>query len=381
MKIGQIVNKMPVQRLSRGSPLLVDCESLLGIEVEVENATLYNPESDSRSNYWSHKEDHSLRNNGREFIFMEPLYGADAVSAVEFIVEKAESLKWKISERTGLHVHLDVRNLELNNFRAFCVAYSLMEPLIYNWVGDKRHENMFCLPWYAADYDLENFSNILPRADKDAASARNVIQGIRKYSGLNLAALVTFGTVEFRHLKTTFDKQRILDWLNIILSLKIFAQYHTKPVLDIVKYGRVYGPRALAMKIFGQGLTDSMWYDGFVQDYVGKGMVTADMFMESDMERYLLSNPDTTIYDYVLSRQLSKPKEEKETDHPGIAKFKSKQAKEKPKKKAVTKQQMYIGDWVTGLGANTPQPPPGALLIEPEPQGFDIGILEEGENS
>jgi len=44
-----------------------------------------------------------------------------------------------------------------------------------------------------------------------------------KYSALNSNSLATFGTLEFRHMAGTVDINKISDWINILLQLKVAA--------------------------------------------------------------------------------------------------------------------------------------------------------------
>jgi hypothetical protein len=52
-----------------------------------------------------------------------------------------------------------------------------------------------------------------------------------KYSGFNLSPIYggeskKTGTIEFRHMKGNTDIQNILNWINLIVSLKITAKKH-----------------------------------------------------------------------------------------------------------------------------------------------------------
>ena len=125
MIIGQVVDKLPSVHLRRADPSLLDSDTLLGVEVEVEGCKKGLPTSNSSTGYWLSKEDHSLREGGREFVFAEPLFGADAVAAINYLCDEAIAQKWVISERTGIHVHMDMRNMEVEKFQNFCILYAL----------------------------------------------------------------------------------------------------------------------------------------------------------------------------------------------------------------------------------------------------------------
>jgi hypothetical protein len=328
VKVGQIVGKMPVRRLAKTTTSLVDCDTLLGVEVEAESVKGWNADLDARAGYWLSKEDGSLRNGGMEFVFAEPLFGADAVAAVEYLCKTAQLNKWSISERTGLHVHVDVRSMELEQFRLMLTTYALMEPLVYNWVGDRRQENMFCLPWYHADTDIDLIAYVLSRGEKEPLKAKQVLKDLKKYTGLNLTATYNFGTVEYRQLKTTFDFNRIIMWLNIVLSIKKFACTFNGTPDDVMHLGRTLGAQGLAIKVFGAPMVNAMWYNGFNMDYVGKALPTIEHFLETPLDKFFKNNPDATIFDYFLNKQLeSKDPGVNEADHPGVIKFKQRKGR------------------------------------------------------
>jgi hypothetical protein len=334
MKIGQIVNKIPVSKLLKSSDRLIDSSTFLGVEVEIEGVNnLSHWESTAKSFYWQHKEDHSLRAGGREFVFSEPLYGADVIMAIEHLCAYTQAAQtWKISERTGLHVHLDVRDLELSEYRNLCVIYALVEPLIYNWVGDKRDENMFCLPWYTADVDLDAVSSALKPSSKASPSYQKAcFEQCAKYSGLNLAATATFGTVEFRHLKTTFDAPRIIDWLNIILSLKAYACRNGLTPHIILDRLKIQGPYSLARDVFGNALFSKVWYQDYTKDAISLGLVACEKFLDSARDTYLIANPTKTVFDWSL--ETCKARKVEEATHPGLAKLKARLLAKKGKDK------------------------------------------------
>lgn len=265
MYVGQLVSKMPVSKIKAGDDSLVDSDTLLGVEIEVEGCKKTLPPSNNASNYWRKETDDSLRNNGAEFVFAEPLYGADVVKAITHFCEVARANSYVISERTGLHVHMDVRSMELEQFRNFCVLYALLEKPLYRWIGDRRDQNIHCLSWYTAEGDIKAIGQIF----KIPAQAASVIHTLNRYAGLNLQALEKFGTVEFRHMKTTFDSERIINWINIILCLRKAACAWQDKTEKLISEFRILGPFTFMHRIFGSRLTGMLWYPEFVAEARG----------------------------------------------------------------------------------------------------------------
>lgn len=354
MKIGHIVNKIPLVKQNKETTELIDSATLLGVEVEVERYKAYDV-NHIYSGYWTAKKDDSLRNNGMEMVFAEPLAGADAVSAIKWLCEQAVTHKWVVSKLTGLHVHVDIRNLELEQFKNFCAVYSLVEPLIYNWVGRNRFENMFCLPWYMAEVDLKAISKIAKEGEDDPARAREFLEGLSKYSGLNIHAVHKFGTAEFRMLETTFDVARILDWVNILLSLKKYAVSPGVTPQTMCEKLRQHGGWAFACNVFGINLVNKMWYPLYATESIGQGMVTCDWFLDNVKDMKLKGKPLGVQLDWARIAKLMGPSQESQLgEHPGHRKWQEAQSRKPqevtdmaPKKKKLAT--MTSAEWVTSL--------------------------------
>jgi len=315
MLVGRIVNKLPVQQLRQHDDSLVDSDTLLGVEVEVENCPKTSNTKDPEGLYWAAKEDHSLRNNGMEFVFAEPLFGADVVRALHYICNKATNNKWAISERTGIHVHVDVRNMELEKFQNMCILYALTEHLIYEWIGDRRDRNIHCLPWYAADADLERICMLF---NSEQPLALEAVRNLNRYAGLNLNSLASFGTAEFRQLKTTFDVKRILTWINILLSLKKAAVAWQGSSADLLKEVRLLGAHAFCSRIFGP-LLEELWTPDFAKTCFTIGTPTA-LFLLENSKKF-----DSEKAAKLINAHIKNSYDEHGT-HPGIMRFKKKRS-------------------------------------------------------
>lgn len=351
MIVGQVVDKMPSAHLRRADSRLIDSETLIGVEIEVEGCSRKLPNTRSESGYWTPKEDHSLREGGMEFVFTEPLFGADVVAAINFLCDQALALRYKISERTGIHVHMDTRGMEVEKFQNFCILYALTERLLYNWVGDKRESNIHCLPWYMADGDLGSIGAIF----KNPKEAPAIIKNINRYSGLNLNCLLTFGSAEFRQLKTTFDPKRILDWINIILSLKQAGEAWAGTPDQLIREMRLLGAFGFTSKVF-RDQVHKLWYPDFSQHFLGTGIPVATQLIEGS--RNISSDSlAKKMYSHVRNE------EDERGEHPGVAKYRSRNKKQE-KKKINTP----FGSITTAMYQDLAVPPGGSVVWANEPQ-------------
>jgi hypothetical protein len=205
--------------------VLPDC--LLGVEFEFEGVVDKKLPKHTFADFWVYHEETSLKNEGAEYVFSTPLFGTDASNALKWLVEYAIASKWLASARCGIHVHVDVRDLEVPQLAGMSIIYAIMEPFLYKWVGDSRENSHFCIPLYKADDALHRTCNLIKCAHNDSVyggtRAFSQADAYLRYCGYNLQALAKFGTVEFRHLRTTTNLQRIEDWINMLLSVKASA--------------------------------------------------------------------------------------------------------------------------------------------------------------
>ena len=236
----------PVSKFKRAPDTTLtipDC--LIGVEFEFEGVGARSViEAATQLPFWVSKEDHSLRGNGREFVFKEPLFGVDATTALSGLVEYATKNKYVCNIRTGLHVHVDCRDLYPDQLRSMCIAYAAIEPLIYKWVGNNREESNFCVPWYYSEEAVQAATRILVGLTDEHSAAerlRGEAAGYQRYAGFNMNSLDRFGSIEFRQLQTTLNLKRVIDWVNMCLSIKKTGM--TVPSVEL--YKRLNGSKGL----------------------------------------------------------------------------------------------------------------------------------------
>lgn len=203
---------------------MVDQRALVGIEVEIENC----PEYFVLPYYWSTIEDNSLRNNGREYVSI-PMRAYQVPYALDHLFHYVSSYnpKFDFSPRTSIHVHLNVRDLTWEQVKTLTLLYAIFEKHFFHIAGTKREESIFCVPLYKTA-QLDH----LMLLDHPIAVAENW----NKYNAINLQPIAKYGTVEFRHLYGTDNKQVIINWINNILSLrKVCVKLSLDELLEKIK--------------------------------------------------------------------------------------------------------------------------------------------------
>lgn len=240
-------------------PGLVTSNHNVGVEVEIENVR-YDFQSDIPSSpnnsyfigcnaselpkihkHWNIVRDNSLR-NGVEFIFNGPKKGAGIVEALGdmdlfFSKFRRNNMPVRSSDRCSIHVHVDVRDLDESQLNRLIMLYMLVERILFAYVSPSRLKNNYCRP--VTDSSFKHILDSIntksdPFVFSDAVSI--IRTNCDKYSALNLLPIQNFGTVEFRHHQGTSDMNEVLDWVNILLSIKLASNYDPSDILNTYRF-------------------------------------------------------------------------------------------------------------------------------------------------
>lgn len=206
----------------------------VGIELEVEKAPgwlLQDPEAKVRTpiqgaDQWAVIKDGSLRNFGAEFVsFPMPISKVALAVKQLFKLKDLHSQDWCSSVRTSLHAHVNVRDFGIRKLQNLLVAFPLVEPALFNYVGKEREECIYCVPWYRAPNDAKTAANALSTSDDKNFSKllRRMTRSLSKYSSLYLAPITRIGTVEFRMAPTWLDPKKIIEWVTICERIVSYA--------------------------------------------------------------------------------------------------------------------------------------------------------------
>jgi hypothetical protein len=194
----------------------IDSPAEFGIEVEAEgykanrHADMMNLTFDQQM--WGSKPEGSLRNNGIEFISLPITQKESGVTLANLeLMNKKIGLLY--TDLTGLHVHVNMRNMDLQGIASFIAAYTLFEESLFKFSGN-RVGNIFCLPIRTSHHQLSMFMR--EPSKENLATAVGVAT---KYLALNYKPLAKFGTLEFRQAAGTSDVKHIRDWVNLILRM------------------------------------------------------------------------------------------------------------------------------------------------------------------
>lgn len=196
-----------------------------GLEVEVEgnHLTAHHP------NLFKFERDGSL-NDGVELVLSKPMPEASLPKVMKELDTYYHNATVIPSVRTGVHIHINVSDLDIKQLSCFISLYYMVEPVLLELCGESRSSNLFCLPAYQAEVQVHRLHQFLQ------TGRREYFDDNVRYSGLNLTALNKYGSVEFRALRTPCHKGLpiIGSMVSTLMSLKKLAQSYDSPQ-DIVR--------------------------------------------------------------------------------------------------------------------------------------------------
>jgi len=224
--VGSVLGEHPDPRRAPKATLPLALEGArIGLEIELENIRhLGMPLEDGvpvGAGWWIFKRDGSLRNWGGEFVFSAPLAGDEIIHALDDLVLILAGSRPIASDRCSGHLHLDVRDLTQEQLFMLLLLSIIFEKPMYKMGGDRRNSN-YCVPFFKSSSLLRDMQMLRGfRSGDDFATyfGQEHHEGY-KYTGMNVRPVGYQGSVEYRMLEGTYDPNRVLDWVNIILSLK-----------------------------------------------------------------------------------------------------------------------------------------------------------------
>lgn len=189
------------------NPSLLDTNAPLfvGLECEIESV-LSHGEGHHCFNVVS---DHSLRNNGLEFVSKPTPVDSIIPQFTELHQKVAfRNLEQKFSERTSIHVHVNCCNIEETVVRNIILMYALYEEYFFMMASPSRRHNIHCVAL------TETY---LPSIYKQKLVT--LVSKWHKYTALNIKPLAQYGTIEFRHMQGHDDPVLLEAWLGTINNL------------------------------------------------------------------------------------------------------------------------------------------------------------------
>jgi hypothetical protein len=214
---GSVYN-LPQEEKRTSMPLLGTPDSIVGIEVEIENIKISGAPLP-----WIVKEDGSLRNNGWEYV-TPPTLASNIPILLESLF-KYLNQDIDFSERCSIHIHLNIRDMSPRDVYNLSLIYTTVEKLLFKFVGHERDQSIFCVP-------LAECVNLVEVFGRDNVESFNFIRlNWMKYCAINYGRMHDLGTIEFRHMHGTKSISKVYEWIMLILCMKNYAMRRPTEVL------------------------------------------------------------------------------------------------------------------------------------------------------
>lgn len=228
-------------------------EGEIGLEIETESKATYGV-LPSIGNYWGVHQDGSLRQNGLEYVFLQPYTpgGQAYKAAMEAFAEQAKVTKFLKSSYTSVHVHLNMLDRQLTSIMNFITLYYLFEEVLTEYCGAARNGNLFCLKTSNAEAHYKAVCELAKAIENGSgiAAIKRLNNDHLKYAGLNIVPLRTFGSLEVRTHPGTVDVDLINRWVEILRMIYKKADTFANPVEIINRLDGYRSKEAFAELIF-----------------------------------------------------------------------------------------------------------------------------------
>ncbi len=183
----------------------------VGIEIEAEfdnfNAEVEVPPG------WLQIIDGSLR-EGYEYVLRQPSKRENVHKYLDSIYKYFVRNLPKVSDNCSTHVHVNVQRLTVDQLVNFISLYFILEPALINICGEHRKGNLFCLSASNCEHQYTVLESVAQ------GSSRLLQKNEIKYGALNLAAIATYGSLEFRAMRFPVSKEILTSWIHLLLEIK-----------------------------------------------------------------------------------------------------------------------------------------------------------------
>jgi hypothetical protein len=219
----------------------------VSLEIEVQGTNL----PDLVPYHWRVEEEGSLKSSypivGREYVLIEPCMFNELGPHVDYLngYIKEEGGTVIPSYMAGTHVHVNVQDLTPKQLITYICAFLILEELLVDWCGPSRVGNHFCL----RSSDAEGLITVADEKNKGLSV---------RYSTVNVASVLKYGSLEFRSLDSTMDKKRLLTWAGVLLRIKKMSMQYDSPAALVISLSSG-GYENFALEMLG------VYYDDFIK--------------------------------------------------------------------------------------------------------------------
>ena len=252
----------------------------VGLEIEVEGVNL-----PWAKKFWNNEEDGSLKGpESREYVLKCPLDLEGVKESLDYLDALYIESNTEVHEtvRAGVHVHINCQDLTISQLYNFITIYLILEEMMVKWCGENREGNLFCLRSMDADFLLA----MLIKAAR-MKKFQLLFSDDLRYGSMNVKALGTYGSLEFRAMRGTRDLSLIYKWAEMLLSLREKAKEYDRPSDIIREFSGGYCEQ-FVRGVLGDNADQIIMMDGF-EGMLKDGMRRAqDVAFCTDWSKYVV---------------------------------------------------------------------------------------------
>jgi hypothetical protein len=225
---------------------------VFGLEIELEGSNIASAPINV-CEIWSKHNDGSLRirdvNKDQciEYVLRQPLNFKDTEEAIHLLFNFLSGPKVEVydSYRTSIHVHLNFCQEYYKTIYNFITLSLILDELLVSQNGEHRIGNNFCLRAKDAMGQVTSLIQLIECGENFMSFSPH-----DRYSSINLASLTKFGSIEFRSLECTLDRQRLFHWIGTLQHIKEKARIFSNPT-EIIRQFSLFGPQEFLSTILG----------------------------------------------------------------------------------------------------------------------------------
>ena len=250
----------------------VNPELVIGLELETENCTTQSEATYSaicKKTNFIIKTDGSLRGVAYEFI-SKPMATKHALASLGAFFTMTKFAEGNYTDRCSVHVHVNCTDLTMAQVSAVALLYTVVEDILFEFVGNSRDSNIYCIPW-------NQCRNHHALVAKFLGNAGDALRGWNKYTALNILPLSTLGTVEFRQMHGTADMEKLTTWINIIGGLFKYARENQ--LKDLTEQIKSLNTTSHYEAFFTQVLSGQLPYNDLYRQKLENGVILAKYSM------------------------------------------------------------------------------------------------------
>lgn len=178
---------------------------------------------------WYVKGDGSLRGGNGMEIVSPPLRGEAGLDEVQVALRVLRSLGAKVNKSCGTHVHHDVADLDVDQFKRTVTSWFNNQPIIDGLVAPSRR----------AHGDTQ-YTNPIREGELQRVLSCQTLREIRqcrigRYRSMNIQAYSVHGTIEIRQHQGTVDFEKVRSWIKLGQAIIDQSKVETVPAASRVR--------------------------------------------------------------------------------------------------------------------------------------------------